>query len=117
MKEQNQNKPKFENDVQLKAMAEMLANYWLKKEEICKMFDLGSTRAAREKVSVIASELPVISSSKREGYKVATDVDSIELLEQADRELASRIKELEKRRKPLQRAIAKRKKAEQEKVA
>ena len=88
-------KPKFENDVQLKAMAEMLAGFWLKKEEVCRMFDLGSTRAAREKISLIANELPVISSSKREGYKVATATDDISLLECADRELESRIKALQ----------------------
>lgn len=105
MKEQG---TKFKDDCQLREMAEMLASYWLKKEDICKMFNIENTRTAREKISIIANELPVISSSKREGYKVATETDNIELLKRADRELESRIKALQKRRKPLKKEIAKR---------
>ncbi len=100
---------KFENDAQLREMASMLADYWLSKGDICKMFHIGNERVARAKVSVIAQKLPVISSSKREGYKIATDEDAIELLIRADNEIKSRIEELEKRRKPLQEAIQKRK--------
>lgn len=106
---------KFQNDVQLREMASMLADYWLTKKDICKMFDLKNERCARAKVSEIAQELPVISSSHREGYKIATDKDDLDLLIRADNEIKSRIIELEKRRIPLQEAIQKRKVASQNK--
>lgn len=110
-------KEKFKDDVQLRQMAEMLADYWLKKEEICRMFQLKNTRQARLKVSEIADQLPVISSSQREGYKVATDEDDISLLERANNELESRIKALKKRQQPLKKEIARRKKMSNEKIA
>lgn len=100
----------FKDDVKLQEMTEMLKKYWLQKNEICRMFDLTNERRTREKISQIAQVYPVISSSKRQGYKVASESDDIELLKESDRELESRIRELKKRRKPLQREIAKRSK-------
>ncbi len=105
---------KFKNDTQLKQMAEMLADYWLTKAEIRKIFDLKNERQARYKVAEIASELPVISSSKRPGYKVATFEDETYLLERANNEIESRIRELRKRQKPLKKEIQRRKSLERE---
>lgn len=98
-------KEKFENNEQLKEMAEALARHWMAKPEIQAMFSLKNERVARAKVETIANELPVLSMSSRRGYKVATREDSTADLKMADRELELKINALQRRRKPLKKEL------------
>lgn len=101
-------KKKFENDAQLREMAEALANVWMSKQQIRDMFKLSSSRTARLKVALIAEEMPVLSMSTKRGYKVCTDTDLTDDIKRADAELRLKIEALQRRRKPLQRELKRR---------
>ncbi len=103
-------KEKFKNNDQLREMAEALANIWLTKQQVKNMFNITNLRSVREKIAIIAEEVPVLSMSTRRGYKVCTAADSDEDLRRADKELALKIEALKRRRKPLQRELKKRSK-------
>lgn len=99
---------KFKDNNQLKEMAEILARRWMTKKEIMTMFNFNDERPARRSVEKIARELPVISTSTKAGYKVATQEDTTEILKLADKELELKIKALQARRKPLKRELKRR---------
>lgn len=99
---------KFENNEQLKEMAEALANIWMSKQQIRDMFKLNNLRTARLKVALIAEEVPVLSMSTKRGYKVCTDDDLTDDIKRTDEELRLKIEALQRRRKPLQRELRRR---------
>ena len=101
-------KEKFKNNEELREMAAALANIWLTKQQVKNMFNVSNLRTVREKIAVIAEEVPVLSMSTRRGYKVCTEADSEEDLKRADKELELKIAALKRRRKPLQREIRRR---------
>ena len=73
------------------------------KEELCA--ELGWTqikdRQLRELLSMIAKKKPLIATSNQRGYKIAKTKDDLEEVIHEWKELDSRIKKLEERKKPL----------------
>lgn len=101
-------KEKFQNNQQLREMAEILASHWMTKPEIIRLFNFKTEREARRNIEKIANHYPVISTSTRAGYKVATNDDCTEMLKLADKELELKIKALQARREPLRAEIRRR---------
>jgi hypothetical protein len=75
------------------------------KEEICEFigwdFNTSNERRIRELISSIAKVKPIIATSNKRGYKVATSEEDLAEVVHQWRELDSRIEELAERRKPL----------------
>lgn len=58
-------------------------------------------RTAREMISTLSKKVPVIATSDNCGYRIATTANDIEAVTHSWKEIDSRQKELEERKKPL----------------
>lgn len=89
---------------ELKLVAELLADRWMDKLTIGGVLNL-CERHARDRVATVAQKHPVIFSSSRKGYKIATGVKDLQLVKATINEIESRIKQLRKRVRPLKKFV------------
>lgn len=71
-----------------------------KKIEIMEYFGVGE-RTAREMISIVSKRAPVIATSDNSGYRIARTAEDLEEVIHSWKEIDSRQKELEERKKPL----------------
>lgn len=96
-------KPEYTEEMRrkLNRMYALLKERFYSKKELMEIFGLGE-RQIRMMVTEISHRFPVLSvSGTNDGYKIATSKEDFELAERSWLEIDSRIKELDKRRKPL----------------
>lgn len=72
------------------------------KQQFSKHFNV-SERTAREMVSTVAKSHPIIATSDKRGYRLARRMSDYEDAQHQLAEINSRIKELQSRKKPLER--------------
>lgn len=78
----------------------MLKQRKYKKSEIMLHFGVGE-RTAREMISIVSKRAPVIATSDNSGYRIARTAEDLEAVVHSWKEIDSRQKELEERKKPL----------------
>jgi hypothetical protein len=85
----------------------------LTKQELCKAFgwiyNKNNERRIRDVISTLAQKEPIVSTSDSRGYYLAKNEIDGEAVIHQERELQSRIDELKKRLKPLQKFLIKNK--------
>ena len=81
----------------------MVENGSVTKEQMldCLGWDSKKDRQLRDLISMIAKKRPVISTSDKKGYKIATTAKDLREVEHTWAEIDSRIEELQARKKPL----------------
>lgn len=85
----------------LNDMYALLKTGYCTKQFLMEQFNLGE-RSIRQLIEIISHRYPVISSSSNnKGYKIATEDEDWDAVDNTARELSNRIDELEKRLKPL----------------
>ena len=96
-------KPEFTREMKdkLNLMYKTLKQGFHTKQELMDIFGLGE-RQIRMLITEVSHRFPVISvSGSNCGYKLATSVEDLELVEYTWGELSSRVEELQKRMQPL----------------
>jgi hypothetical protein len=96
-------KPEFTKEMRdkLNLMYTLLKERFYTKKELIKIFNLGE-RQIRMIIEEISHRYPVISTSgTNAGYKIATSLEDLELVEHTWGELSSRLNKIEQRCKPL----------------
>lgn len=96
-------KPEFTDEMRAKlnSMVRLLYKRFYTKQELMEIYNVGE-RQIRMMITAISHRLPVMSTSgTNNGYKIATNPEELELVENSWAELSSRIEELQKRISPL----------------
>lgn len=87
-------------------------NGFLSKEEIGNELGIKNERTVRDVISLVATKVPIISTSDNKGYKMAKTVEDLEEVIHTWKEFDSRIASYEERKKPLIKFYEKMKKGE-----
>jgi hypothetical protein len=95
-------KPKMCEEVRrrLNELVPLLKQKRLTKPQIMEMYNCNE-RTAREMISIIAKKFPVVATSDKEGYKIATTAADKKEVEHTWAELSSRNEEIKARIEPL----------------